>query len=128
MTTTDIENWVLGHGEVYKASSLVWSFKYVDDIVEGINLRLSNMAGGFPFDFMGHHWKDSERLYLCGEFSNDTERHRNIQQRLIGAFSGYAAKRFVKNPNKQDVRTDFLSFRLQWMLFCVWQKCKGNAV
>jgi hypothetical protein len=76
MTTTDIENWVLGHGEVYKASSQVWSFKYVDDIVEGINLRLSNMAGGFPFDFMGHHWKDSERLYLCGEFSNDTERHR----------------------------------------------------
>ena len=121
------DNWVLGRDEVYKASSQVWSFKYVEDIVEGINLRLSNMAGGFPFEFAGHHWKDSERLYLCGEFSNDTERHRNIQQRLIDAFSGYAAKRFVKNPNKQDVRSDFLSFRLQWMLFCVWQKCKGNA-
>ena len=127
MKQTEISNFVLGREEVYKASPRVWSFKYVEDIVEGINLRLSNMAGSFPFDFMGHHWKDSERLYLCGEFSNDTERHRNIQERLISAYIGFAAKRFVKNPCKQDVRTDFQAFRLQWMLFCVWQKCKGNA-
>ena len=33
------DNWVLGRDEVYKASSQVWSFKYVEDIVEGINLR-----------------------------------------------------------------------------------------
>lgn len=24
------------------------------------------------------------------------------------------------------MREDFPTFRLQWMLFCVWQKCKGN--
>ena len=27
---------ILGREEVYKASSQVWSFKYVDDVVEGI--------------------------------------------------------------------------------------------
>ena len=41
--------------------------------------------------------------------------------------SGYACKRFVKARYRKQVREDFSTFRLQWMLFCVWQKCKGNA-
>ena len=40
---------------------------------------------------------------------------------------GYAAKRFGKSKYRNEVREDFPSFRLQWMLFCVWQKCKGNS-
>lgn len=121
-----MHNIILGQQEVYPATPNVWSFKQVNDIVNGINLRLSNMAGGFPFEFNGTTWKDSERLYLCGEYSNYTIRHRLIQQELIDSTSGYAAKRFVKSKFRKEVREDFPTFRLQWMLFCMWQKCKFN--
>ena len=120
-------NIILGQQEVYPATPNVWSFKQVDDIVNGINLRLSNMAGGFPFEFNGTTWKDSERLYLCGEYSDDIQRHQFIQEQLMSSSSGYAAKRFVKAKFRKEVREDFPTFRLQWMLFCVWQKCKQNS-
>lgn len=120
------EDIILGQLETYQASSAVWSFKRVDDFVNGVNLKLSNMVGGFPFEYAGILWKDSERLYLCGEFSHNAEEHRQIQNLILAAKSGYAAKRFYKTPNKKLVRSDFNSFRLQWMLYCVWQKCKGN--
>lgn len=41
--------------------------------------------------------------------------------------SGFAAKRFVKKRNKANIRQDFADFRIQWMLYVVWQKCMGNA-
>lgn len=122
----NIKNIVLGREEVYKASSRIWSFKQVDDIVNGINLSVTNMAGGYPFECGGTIWADSERLYLCGEYSNDTEEHLSIQKELCSAKSGYAAKRFYKAKHKKQVRADFNEFRLQWMLFCVWTKCQGN--
>lgn len=121
------EDIILGQIETYKASSKIWSFKRVDDIVHGINLKLSNMVGSFPFEYAGMVWKDSERLYLCGEFSLNTEKHRQIQDSILAAKSGYAAKRFYMTPNKELVRSDFNSFKLQWMLHCVWEKCKGNG-
>ena len=127
MKQTENSNLVLGREEVYKASPRIWSFKYTYDIVNGMNLNLTNMVSAYPFECGGYLWKDSERLYLCGEFSENTERHNEIQQRLVKSVSGYAAKRFVKSPNKRLVRSDFASFRLQWMLYVVWQKCKGNA-
>lgn len=122
-----MRNFILGQEEVYTAIPSVWSFKKVSDIVNNINLRLSNMAGGFPFEFKGNTWKDSERLYLCGEFSNHTAEHLMVQQALLKAPSGYAAKRFVKAHFHELVRDDFKTFRLQWMLFVVWQKCLGNS-
>lgn len=122
-----MKNIALGREEAYKASSQVWSFINTDDIVNGINLRLSNMAGGFPFEFNGHRFTSSECLYLCGEWSNNTDEHRHIQDFLMQQVSGYACKRFVKSRYSKQVREDFSTFRLQWMLFCVWQKCKGNA-
>lgn len=100
----------------------VWCFKKVTDIVEGIELRLSNMAGGYPFEFAGVKWPSSEQLYLAGEFEDTA-----IQSELFSATSGYAAKRFIKAKHKKAVREDFPSFRLQWMLFVVWQKCLGNS-
>lgn len=126
MSKLDNANLVLGRGEVYKASPRIWSFKFADDIVNGINLNLSNMVSAYPFEYGGYQWKDSERLYLCGEFSTSSEQDYSIQQRLVNSVSGYAAKRFVKSPNKRLVRSDFASFRLQWMLYVVWQKCQGN--
>ena len=127
MKQTEISNLVLSREEIYKASPRIWSFKHTDDVVNGINLNLSNMVSAYPFEYGGYHWKDSERLYLCGEFSTSSEQDYSIQQRLVKSVSGFAAKRFVKSPNKRFVRADFASFRLQWMLYVIWQKCKGNA-
>lgn len=112
----------LGREERLVASELpVWCFKMVTDIVEGIEMRLSNMAGGYPFEFAGVNWASSEQLYLCGEFTDEA-----IQQEFLSVTSGYAAKRFIKAKYKQQVREDFPTFRLQWMLFVVWQKCLGS--
>lgn len=41
--------------------------------------------------------------------------------------SGFAAKRFIKKRNSNLIRQDFADFRIQWMLYVIWQKCKGNA-
>lgn len=113
----------LGRQERLVASKLpVWCFKKATDIVEGIELRLSNMAGGYPFEFAGVNWPSSEQLYLCGAFTNP-----KIQQEFLSVTSGYAAKRFIKAKHKKEVREDFPTFRLQWMLYVVWQKCLGNA-
>lgn len=112
----------LGREERLVASELpVWCFKKVTDIVEGIEMRLSNMAGGYPFEFAGVNWASSEQLYLCGEFTDEA-----IQREFLSVTSGYAAKRFIKAKYKAQVREDFQTFRLQWMLFVVWQKCHGS--
>lgn len=112
----------LGREERIVASECsAWCFKKVTDIVEGIEMRLSNMAGGYPFEFAGVNWPSSEQLYLCGEFTDSI-----IQQELLSQTSGYASKRFIKAKYKAKVREDFPNFRLHWMLFVVWQKCLGN--
>lgn len=109
----------LGREERIVASQYpVWCFRKVTDVVEGIEMRLSNMAGGYPFEFAGVNWPSSEQLYLAGEFICPT-----IQRKLLSQRSGYAAKRFIKAQYKTQVREDFPIFRLQWMLFVVWQKC-----
>lgn len=112
----------LGREERLVASQYpVWCFKKVTDIVEGIEMRLSNMAGGYPFEFAGVNLPSSEQLYLCGEFTDP-----DTQRELLSVTSGYAAKRFIKAKYKKQIRKDFPSFRLQWMLFVVWQKCLGS--
>lgn len=118
---------ILDREEVYNPSiQNVWCFKHVDDIVEGIKLDLCNMTSCYPFEVDGVKWRSSEQLYLAGEFSNDTAEHLSIQEELRAAKSPYAAKRFVKGKHLRQVREDFSEFRTQWMLWCVWQKCKGN--
>lgn len=118
---------ILDQEEVYDPKiQNVWPFKRVDDIVEGIKLDLCNMTSCYPFAVNGVKWRSSEELYLAGEFSNDTTEHRSIQEELRAARSPYAAKRFVKGKHRKEVREDFAGFRTQWMLWCVWQKCRGN--
>lgn len=118
---------ILDHEEVYDPTvQNVWTFKHVDDIVEGIKLDLCNMTSCYPFEVDGVKWRSSEELYLAGEFSNDTAEHLTIQEELRAAKSPYGAKRFVKGKHRKEVREDFSEFRTQWMLWCVWQKCKGN--
>lgn len=128
-----MSNIVLGREEVYKDSSQVLSFfNTIVDIVNESdlrlsNLRLSNMVSGFPFEFNGHRFTNNECMFLCGMWSEDTEEHRQIQDILMQQVSGYACKRFVEAKCSKKRRKDFSSFWLQWMFFCVWQKCKGNA-
>ena len=118
---------VLDRVEAYNPSQVtVWPFKHVDDIVDGVKLDLCNMTSCYPFEVEGVKWRSSEELYLAGEFSNDTAEHLTIQEELRAAKSPYAAKRFVKGKHRKEVRKDFTEFRTQWMLWCVWQKCKGN--
>lgn len=118
---------ILDHEVVYDPTKqTIWPFKHVDDIVEGIKLDLCNMTSCYPFTVNGFRWRSSEELYLAGEFSNDSPTHRAIQYELRAAKSPYAAKRFVKGKHRKEVRADFAEFRTQWMLWCVWQKCKGN--
>lgn len=78
-------------------------------------------------EFGGATWRDSETLYLCGEFSDSSEKHLAIQEEMHRQTSGYAAKRFIKTKYKSHMRQDFADFRIQWMLYVVWQKCKGNT-
>ncbi len=112
----------LGREERIVASECpVWCFRKVTDTVEGIEMRLSNMAGGYPFEFAGVNWPSTEQLYLCGEFKDS-----KIQRELLSQRSGFAAKKFIKAKYKELIRGDFPTFRLQWMLFVVWQKCLGN--
>ena len=118
----DNQNFILGQEEAYNATvQTVWPFKKSEDVVEGINLKLSNMCGGFPIEAIGRTWPNSEVLYLCGEFTDPA-----IQQELLSVTSGYAAKRFIKAKHKKEVRADFEEFRLQWMLWVVWQKCLSS--
>lgn len=118
----------LGRVEKYDATQVrCCSFAKASDVVDGMNIRLTNMASGYPFDFSGITWRDSETLYLCGEFSYASSKHQSIQEEMYHQTSGFAAKRFVKNKYKRFIRSDFSTFRIQWMLFVVWMKCKDNA-
>lgn len=123
------DDYRLGAVECYDPrQKKTWSFKKACDIVHGIPMRLGNMCGGFPFEFAGRTWADSERLYLCGQFSDIADsRHAEAQQALCSALSGYAAKRFYRNKYRDLIRDDFPEIRLQWMLFVVWTKCLHNA-
>ena len=86
--------------------------------------KLGNQASGFPFSALGHEWKGSEFLYLCGRWSLDTQ--GEIQKELASQRSGYIARRFTYNKYYQKRRKDFDIFKHHWMLWVVWQKCIGN--
>ena len=61
----------LGRVERYDATQIrCCSFAKASDIADDVDVRLTNMAGGYPFEFGGATWRDSETLYLCGEFSD----------------------------------------------------------
>ena len=97
------------------------------DTCQGLETgRLGNMAGGFHFEFQGVKWYGTEHLYLCGEWSTDDAQSVEIQEYIRRMPSGVYAKRCSKAKYRNLVRSDFPEFRLQWMLWCVWQKCLRN--
>lgn len=103
-----------------------WAFKTSKDKKGGIILDLGNQCSGYPFVFHGRTFHTSETAYLCGQFSNDTAEHKQIQERLQEEWNGYNAKKRIKNPNTHLIRKDWEEFNAEWMLYVIWHKCKGN--
>ena len=105
----------------------VISYSGPQDLCDGFPAgKLGNQAGGFPFKILGHTWPSSEHLYLLGYWSGPEAGNVTIQQDVLSAKSGYAAKRFKKNKHKKEARPDFKEWRHDWMLWVVWQKCLYN--
>ena len=102
-----------------------WAFKTSADKKEGITIDLGNQCDGYPFNFHGHTFYTSESAYLCGQFSNNTEEHKRIQNQLLYEKNGYTAKKKVKNANKLSIRGDWNSFMSEWMLYVIWAKCQN---
>ena len=113
--------------EIDASAVETWSFRKADDVRDGVKIDLGNMCVSYHFDFNGRTFTNSEALYICGLFSQDTERHQTIQQKLISAKSGYDAKKAVRTKYEDSFgRRDWESYNVEWMKFCVWQKIKGN--
>ena len=122
-----MKNYYLGREETYKISPQVWTYDLLKPVVNGIQLNFCNTAEEFPFDFNGRTYAESMRLFMCGEWSDNTEEHLRIQNTIIQEQNGWVCYRFVTALNSRQIRRDFPAFQLQWMLFVTWQKCKGNA-
>ena len=103
-----------------------WSFKTGDDEKDGVLLDLGNQCSGYPFSFHGHTFQTSESAYLCGQFSQNTEECKRIQYQLLYERNGYTAKKKVKNANRGLIRDDWEEIMADWMLYVIWNKCKGN--
>ena len=116
------------HEETIDASSVeTWSFRKAEDERDGMDIDLGNMCITYPFECRGRIFTNSEALYICGLFSNDTAKHKEIQEKLITAKSGYDAKKVVRQKYEDTfARDDWQSFNVEYMKWCVWKKIEGN--
>lgn len=114
--------------EAYNASSQVcYAFRRGTDERNGLVLSLGNMVSGYPFILDGVRFHNSECAYIAGAFSDGTEEHLLLQERLAECANGYMAKKSIRKPYEALKRADWESFNVQWMLYVVWTKCLGNA-
>lgn len=114
--------------EAYDASSQIcYAFRRGTDERNGIVLSLGNMISGYPFMLGGVRFHNSECAYIAGAFSNGTDEHLGLQERLAECTNGFMAKKSIRKPHEGEIRTDWESFNVQWMLYCVWTKCLGNG-
>lgn len=113
--------------EQYDASKyLCYAFRRKGDLHKTEQMPLGNMNGGFPFKINGIKFHTSESAYICGLFSDNTEKHQMIQKLLVEETNGYAAKKKIRGAYKGEGRKDWESFNIEWMLYVVWQKVQGN--
>ena len=118
---------VLDRVEHYDASQVdCYAFRRGTDVKGGHSLALGNMVNGFPFEFHGVTFANSELAYICGCFSENTELHRDLQGQLVKCSNGLLAKRAIRRPHTADTRADWEGYNIQWMLYVVWQKVIGN--
>lgn len=126
LTKKDLLNFDWNH---YDASKYICvAFRSKDDKWKDMWVPFGNMNNGFPFKIAGIEYPTSEQAYICGVFSNDTPEHKDLQEKCNKARSGYEAKRMIRLKNKEQERTDWREFKIDWMLFCVWQKIQQNQV
>ena len=98
------------------------AFRRKDDLWKGMRIPFGNMNGGFSYTMHGIEFPSSEHAYIFGLFSNNTPEHIAIQQELLAESSGYSAKRNIRNGNREQWRSDWEEFNIEWMLHCVWTK------
>ncbi len=98
------------------------AFRRKDDLWKGMHIPFGNMNGGFPYTMHGIEFPSSEHAYIFGLFSNNTPEHIAIQQELLAESSGYSAKRNIRNGHREQWRSDWGEFNIEWMLYCVWTK------
>ena len=104
----------------------IWAFKASFDEKDGMVLDFGNQCSGYPFTMHGHTFYTSESAYLCGQFSNNTDECKHIQNQLLHEHNGYIAKKRVKNANRELIRADWQEIRAEWMLYVIWHKCINN--
>lgn len=108
------------------AHYLCVAFRRKGDLWKDLQIPFGNMNGGFPFEMNGVVFPTSEHAYISGIFSNNTPKHKELQERLLKIGSGYMAKRDIRAKNKDQWRKDWEEFNIDWMLYCVWQKVNQN--
>lgn len=118
----DLRRW-----EEYDASKyLCYAFRKKPDKRKGVWIPFGNMNSGIPYNLCGDECLTSESAYICGLFSDNTPEHISIQERLLKENNGRKAKKDIRHANEGIARKDWYDFNVQWMLFVVWQKIKGN--
>lgn len=113
----------------------VWAFRKSEDEIEEkgeiIENRLGNMAAGFPFkvaiDNDEYVFSNSEALYICGMFSDNTAEHNEVQKALIADKSGYNAKKNIRGKHESEKRADWSEFNVEWMKWVILKKVHGSA-
>lgn len=113
----------------------VWAFRKSEDVVknegEEVENKLGNMAAGFPFkvaiDNDEYVFSNSEALYICGMFSDNTAEHNEVQKALYADKSGYSAKKNVRGKNESKKRADWNEFNVEWMKWVILQKVQGST-
>lgn len=115
--------------EEYDTSKVnTWSFRKSDDEKEKFPNSLGNMCKGYPFKVCGENFQNSECAYICGLFSQSSDKSIEIQRELQQSDNGYEAKKAIRRKYEQMGlgRADWNTFNVQWMLFVVWQKVMQN--
>lgn len=113
--------------EHYDASLFkCYAFRRKDDMHENDYIPLGNMNQGFSYIMNGINFHTSESAYICGLFSDDSAIHQRIQRQLIDETNGYEAKKTIRAKNEVIGRKDWNEFNVEWMLYVVWNKVKGN--
>lgn len=82
---------------------------------------LSNMAGGFPIEISGHHFRTSEALYQACRFP-----HLPDIQELIASQRSPMTAKMKSKPYRKDSRPDWNQVRVPIMKWCLRVKLLQN--
>ena len=94
-----MKNYFLGREEAYNASPQVWSFRSMDDIVNGINLRFKH-GRGIPLSAEAHFGRAAS-VYTCAANGQTTPTNIVLSKTpYVNDTSGFGAKRFGKLISK----------------------------